>query len=292
MKIKVNDVSLYVDVDGSNLVADGTEMRERSTVVLVHGGPGSDHTNFKPYMDYLPGLAQTIYYDHRGMGRSDASVPERWTLAQWADDLASLLDTLGLEAPYIVGASFGGMVAQTFAARHPERASKLALLCTAPRFDIEFSVEVFKKRGGAECGEAARKFLNGDPGSRDDYLRLCMPVYAVKSESLAKFVESAGRAVNRPETLEHFFGPEGESKIMDLRSGLARVQCPTLIAHGDSDPILPIELAYEMRDAMPKGLVEFATIENCGHIFDDNLNGWRQALISLLFGTGQSPQPF
>lgn len=292
MRIEVNDVKLYVDVDGSSLVVNGAEMRERPTVVLVHGGPGSDHTNFKPSMDYLQESAQVIYYDHRGMGRSDASIPERWTLDQWADDLAGLLDTLGVEAPYIVGASFGGMVAQRFAARYPERPSKLALLSTAPRFDTEISVEVFEKRGGAECGEAARNFLNGNPGSRDDYLRLCMPYYTVKSESLEKLVEAAGRSVNRPETLEHFFGPVGESKTMDLRSGLARVQCPTLIAHGDSDPILPIKLAHEMRDAIPDGLVKFATIEKCGHSFDDNPDAWRQVLLAFLFDGDQSLPPF
>jgi pimeloyl-ACP methyl ester carboxylesterase len=84
--VSVGDVRLFVDADGAKLVPEGAAMRERPTVVVVHGGPGFDHTPFKSYYPSLPELAQVVYYDHRGNGRSDRGSPEQWTLDQWADD--------------------------------------------------------------------------------------------------------------------------------------------------------------------------------------------------------------
>ena len=87
MYAHVNGIKLYFDVEGASLIADGPEMRERPTVILVHGGPGGDHTVYKPDFGVLSEVAQVVYYDHRGNGRSDMSSSEHWTLDQWADDL-------------------------------------------------------------------------------------------------------------------------------------------------------------------------------------------------------------
>ena len=106
MRIKVNGVHLYFDVEGSGLIPDGPVMRERPTLVLLHGGPGADHATYKPFMSQFADRAQLLYFDHRGNGRSDAGDPEEWTLAQWAADTAALLDALGIQKPMVLGASF------------------------------------------------------------------------------------------------------------------------------------------------------------------------------------------
>jgi proline iminopeptidase len=85
MLVSVGDVRLFVDVDGASLVPDGMSMRERPTIVLLHG-TGGDHTSFKQNYAALTAFAQVVYYDHRGNGRSEAGSPDRWTLDQWADD--------------------------------------------------------------------------------------------------------------------------------------------------------------------------------------------------------------
>ena len=72
MHIDVNGTRLWFDVDGPALVPDGSEMRQRPTVVLVHGGPGTyDHSYFKPDFGRLAEQAQVVYLDLRGHGRSD-----------------------------------------------------------------------------------------------------------------------------------------------------------------------------------------------------------------------------
>jgi pimeloyl-ACP methyl ester carboxylesterase len=90
MLVSVGDVRLFVDVDGAKLVPDGMTMRERPTVVLLHGGPGFDHTPFKAAYASLAEIAQVVYYDHRGNGRSEHGPRERWNLDQWADDLRTM----------------------------------------------------------------------------------------------------------------------------------------------------------------------------------------------------------
>ena len=76
MRIEVNGCRLFVDVVGSGLVATGTSMTERPTIFLLHGGPGMDHTAMKPDFDPLSEVAQLIYYDHRGQGKSDNDKPK------------------------------------------------------------------------------------------------------------------------------------------------------------------------------------------------------------------------
>ena len=72
MKVHVDDVDLYFDVAGAKRVPDGLTMQDRPTLVLLHGGPGFDHTSWADTMGPLSEWAQVVVYDHRGNGRSDA----------------------------------------------------------------------------------------------------------------------------------------------------------------------------------------------------------------------------
>ena len=80
MHVNVNGTKLFFDVDGPKLVADGGSMHERPTAGLLHGGPGFDHSNFKPEYSRLTDVAQLVYLDHRGNGRSDWGDATTWNL--------------------------------------------------------------------------------------------------------------------------------------------------------------------------------------------------------------------
>lgn len=74
MRVDIGDgVRLFVDVDGFGLVPDedGMRMRDRPTIIAMHGGPGFDHAGLKLGLTRLRDVAQLIVYDHRGHGRSD-----------------------------------------------------------------------------------------------------------------------------------------------------------------------------------------------------------------------------
>ena len=118
MKIEVNGTQLWFDVDGPRLVPDGGQMRERPTLVLVHGGPGSyDHSYFKPAFAALTDVAQVVYLDLRDHGRSAWGDPTAWSFERSADDLVAFCDALDIGQPIVLGHSMGGFVAMLSVAR-------------------------------------------------------------------------------------------------------------------------------------------------------------------------------
>ena len=139
-------------------------MVERPSVLLLHGGPGMDHSFFKhgPTYDYTD-VAQVIWYDHRGNGRSDRGSVEDWRLDVWADDVVRLCDALGVERPVVIGESFGGFVAQRYLARHPDHPGKVVLGCTAPRFDLDLVVSAFARRGRRRRSRGGQRLLDPRP---------------------------------------------------------------------------------------------------------------------------------
>lgn len=127
MRVQVGDVKLFFDVEGAKLRPSGKHMQEVPTLLLLHGGPGFDHSEFKVGLSQLGELAQIIYLDHRGNGRSDAGDKDRWTLQGWADDVHGFCHALEIEKPIVMGHSFGGIVAMFHATRYPQHPAKLIL---------------------------------------------------------------------------------------------------------------------------------------------------------------------
>ena len=136
MHVSVNGVRLFFDVEGAKLVPDGPVMREKPVLLMLHGGPGADHSIYRPAYSALADIAQIVYLDHRGNGRSEDGPREGWNLAQWGDDVRAFCDALGIVDPIVLGASFGGMVALAYATRHPDHPSKLIVISTEARWRV------------------------------------------------------------------------------------------------------------------------------------------------------------
>jgi pimeloyl-ACP methyl ester carboxylesterase len=130
VKVNIGDVSLFFDVDGAELVTAGAWMHQRPTVLLLPTGPGSaDHSIFKDTVGPpLAKIAQVVYLDHRGAGRSDRSTAEHWNLETWADDAQRFCEMLEIARPVVLGSGFGAFVALRLAVRHPELVRALVLL--------------------------------------------------------------------------------------------------------------------------------------------------------------------
>jgi proline iminopeptidase len=177
MRVQVGDVRLFFDVEGAKWVPDGPEMRERPTLILLHGGPGFDHSSFKPLFSALADTAQVVYLDHRGNGRSDRSTEDRWTLDRWGDDVRAFCEALEIERPVVLGQSFGGMVAMAYAARHPDHPARLILSSTSAKMRLERVLGAFERLGGEEARAAASAYWS-DPGGETlaDYARVCFPL--------------------------------------------------------------------------------------------------------------------
>src|ERR1700722_8727791 len=131
MYAAVRDTRLFFDVEGASLVPDGDVLRERPVAMVIHGGPGGDHSGFKPSFSPLAARMQLVYFDHRGQGRSAAADPATYTLDENVEDMEALRRHLGLGPIVSIGTSYGGMVAMAHAARYPDAVSHLVLIVTA-----------------------------------------------------------------------------------------------------------------------------------------------------------------
>ena len=193
-----------------------------------------------------------IRFDNRDIGLSsfldDAGVPDLsaalttgelppavYTLEDMADDAAGLLDALGIERAHIVGASMGGMIAQTFAIRHPQRTISLC--------------SIMSTTGNPEVGQA-------DPSLVSDLFMATPPTTAEEAEDAgvesAKLIGSPGypadedrvRAYARS-AFERSFHPAGVARQLlavvhqpDRTDALSTVAVPSLVIHGDADPLV------------------------------------------------------
>lgn len=245
MFVQLGDQRIFFDVAGAKLAPEGAAMREKPTLIVMHGGPGFDHSSFRPDFDAFADIAQIVYFDHRGNGRSAPSDPATWTLAQWGDDVRALCETLGIVKPVVLGQSFGGMVAQAYATRYPDHAGALILSSTAARMDFPASLALFEAKGGAEARAIAERFWSeGSDEVFAAYMRKVMPLYNTRARPDA--ADARARAVVRPEVYRHFSLPGREIHCMDFRAALKSVTCPTLVLAGAEDPITPPHLAREI----------------------------------------------
>lgn len=298
MFVRVGDVRLFFDTEGSKFEPHGPLMREKPTLLCLHGGPGLDHSVFRPAFSSLADIAQIIYLDQRGHGRSDHSIPERWSLAQWADDIAGFCEILSIEHPVILGVSFGGYVGMTYAIRHPDALVKLILISTSARgtgnaIRRRHVLRSFESRGGAEARQVVeRVFDERTPEAYAHYRRICGPLYNWRAAD----PNAVKRMVSGANVLAFFERPNGEGASFDLTQELEGIRCPTLVVSGEDDPITPIEEQKTIVDSMRGGIATHLIFSNCGHgVLRDNPDGLvaaiRKFVISqdrILFSNSES----
>lgn len=258
MQVEVNGTRLWFDVDGPALIPDGAKMRERPTVVLLHGGPGGyDHSYFKPDLGPLARVAQVVYLDLRNHGRSGRHDPAEWTFEVCADDVRAFCDALGIAKPIVYGHSMGGFVAMLYGARHPGHAGALVLQSTMARFDLARLVEGFRRVAGDDVAELARRDFGGEPVTDGETARVfaAFGPRVPDEQQLDRRVRNADIGEPGMELLRRF----------DVVDQLGRVDCPTLVSVGALDPVTPVDAAHEIHDALPKGIPRLEVIEGAGH---------------------------
>ena len=258
MQIEVNGTRLWFDVDGPVLVPDGSAMRTRPTLILIHGGPGSyDHSYFKPYFARLADHAQVIYLDLRDHGRSAWGDPAQWTFQRCADDLRAFCDVLGIARPVALGHSMGGFVAMLYAARHPGHPGGLILQSTMARFDLERLVAGFRQVAGDEIADLARRDYAGEGVSDDEWATVASafgPVVPNQAEVARRQRNEALAVVG----MQAF-------RRLDVVGELARITCPTLVCVGDVDPVTPVGASLEIVAGLSSVVARLEVMEGVGH---------------------------
>ena len=219
-------------------------------------GWGGDHTAWAFQVPALSAEFDVVALDNRGAGQSD--VPDTpYTIAGMADDVAGLMDELGVRRAHICGASMGGMIAQELALRHPERVLTLQLHCTTARVDGYGRVVIdnflrVKARGDAE-----------------EFVHFSLP-WLLSRKTFAERPDFVETWILR--TLEYPFqtsltglSRQGEAiRGHDTRDRLASLRVPTLITTGTEDILVPPSASGDLH-ALIQGS-ELARIPAAGHM--------------------------
>lgn len=265
MRAKIRDTEIYFDIEGSGLVPEGSRMREKPVAFLVHGGPGADHTGFKPTFSPLSRKMQLVYFDHRGQGRSARGDKASYTLENNVEDMEALRQYLGLEKIVVIGASYGDMVALTYASRYPDRVSHLIAIVTVPdsRF-LDRAQEILAERGTDEQKAIAQRLWEGNFESEaqlKEYFHLTRTLYSITAEPDSPPPKSWDRAILSPDAINLAFGDFLRS--YDVRDQLPNITAPTLVIGARHDWICPPEFSEEIARLIPNA--DLRIFEQSGH---------------------------
>lgn len=259
MHVDVGGTRLWFDVDGVALAPDGPELRRRPTVVLLHGGPGSyDHSYLKPDFARLTDVAQVVWLDLPGHGRSQRGDPSEWSFELCGDAVHDFCAAVGITAPVVYGHSLGGFVALAYATRHPGHAGALVLQSTCARFDVDRVVEGFRRRGGdVVAAIAARSYGGGSSVTPEEWARCWVHAgrHVASDEERARIVANRELNARGLELMRSF----------DVTSELPRIDCPTLVCVGELDPVTPVEASQEIVDGLREGIGRLEIVPEAGH---------------------------
>jgi 3-oxoadipate enol-lactonase len=229
--------------------------------LLFINGTGADLRNRPNAFDGpLAKAFQVLGYDQRGLGRSEK--PDRpYSMQEYADDAAALLDALGWDRAHVMGVSFGGMVAQHLALRHPHRIKRLVLACTSSGGDGGASYPLH--RLGDMDVESRARFMIGISDTRHD-----ASWRAGHPEALAAMIEqqAAAAATGADDPLKEMGARRQlEARIHhDARARLGEIRAPVLLCAGRYDGIAPLENMRFMQQNIPDARLE---IFEGGHLF-------------------------
>lgn len=246
-------------------------LRGKGPRLYAHpGGPGLSAMEFTPDCGGLERAFEVAYVDPRGTGASARPAdPKAYSLDDYVDDLAELID----EPAYLMGFSHGGLVAQRFAARHPEKLLGLVLASTAARFSSDVDSALQRKIAASEgepwLPDALAALKQEQDGSYRDDAELArviareMPLYFYRLDDRAKvWIEATAADPCNADALRHF--NEGEFTSIDLRPELSRIRARTVIVSGADDFICPPEAGREMHAAIAGS--KLIVIPRSGHM--------------------------
>lgn len=261
---KLGSIELYYERAG-----------EGAPLLFISGTGGDLRVKPNVFDGPLPKAFDVLSYDQRGLGRSEKpDVP--YSMADYADDAAALMEHAGWPSAKVMGVSFGGMVAQELALRHPQRVERLVLACTSPG-----------GAGGASYpfheiqhlkGEARAKFLIPISDTRRDeaWASANPDAYAqfVAMGAAAPYAGEPGREMGARRQLEARAAHDTWERLPDIA-------CPVMIAAGRHDGIALPATQERMAARIPDAKLQFF---DGGHLFMLQDRTALPAMIAFLNG--------
>lgn len=256
--IDIGDTRLHVAERGSG-----------PAVIVLHGGPGLDHTSFGPYLDPLAERYRLLFVDQRGHGRSEPSEATTWTLKRLAEDVTDLARVLELGPFAVLGHSFGAFVALQHIADRPGLRVPTILCGGAPSTRYFESVDTaLAEFEPAELREQAiaamgRQLDELSPAEAHRTITDQLPFLFADPHNLkiSEYQRATAEMVCAPSAMRHFIANDYGG--IDVEQALGQISAPLLTITGRHDRICPIAAAESITTGAPHG--ELVVLEHSGH---------------------------
>ena len=235
---EVNGTSLYYEIIGVG-----------SPLVVLHGGPGGSHSYFLPSFDALSDEYQLYFYDQRGTGLSDGHLDlAAISIDQFVEDLEGLRVSFNLEKMSLLGHSWGGIIALAYALKYPAHLNHLILVDSRPvsnTFGIQLS-ETIQQRVNSLSSDEQNKLTTTCNRPIADLspveIETCNQIDAeLKFYDPSKAVSvdwpDEENTIKNSDTVRALITSSFNKMQNDMDTQLSSLQVPTLIIHGDFDPI-------------------------------------------------------
>lgn len=236
------------------------------TLVLLHGLQVG-----KELFDALtPHLARdftVLTYDQRDRGQTTAE-PGEYGVDDLADDLAALLSSLGMGRVHVLGTSYGGMVAQAFALRHPEHLDHLVLAATSRH-----------PFAGAGSPPGAQDLVDGIADGDAEAATGILARFATPGAATSPGIAATAAApVDASAVARRLRAVDG----FDTRGSLRRIGAPTLVLHGLDDPVIDVREALAITEELPHGTL--LVLDSAGHTWENDVPERAARMIAAYLG--------
>ena len=246
--------------DGYNLNVE--EVGSGFPLIVLHGGPGMDHSMFRPYLDPLGDDYRVLYVDERGQGRSERVDPATLSLEVFARDVDLLAEALGLDEFALYGHSFGAIIA-TWHATELGTAAAYVISGGGDESaelmkDVEASLEAMGEAGKAIAASWEDEQTVQTKEELLELSRTQMPFH-FHGEPPPGYGDDT---VGSPEVLRHF-ASAGYGDF-DYRPKLAAVDKPTLVMVGEHDRTTTPRAARVLHAGIPGS--KLVIVADAGHM--------------------------
>ncbi|NIG13029.1 alpha/beta hydrolase [Pantoea sp. Al-1710] len=266
----VNTVKLFFDVIGSGVDMSDTLLKTKPVIIALNGGYGYDHTYLRLGLDALSKDYQIVYVDMRGHGKSEAVKRSTIQFETMADDVAKLVEALGLESAIIFGHASGSFVAQKMAIRHPDKVKGLILVSSTMGMSVipgkaeEGYPQFFlKDRVQGELLDVGHNFFFQPTALTDqDFQYYCHNIgpyyFATQNmglcEKVISYVTYNIDLVNHYRRLMPFYNSQGQ---------VSNIKQPTLLMAGMYDWATPPVGSYMLANKLPD--CDYVEFDQSGH---------------------------
>ena len=283
---------MFATIDGVRIFYQPAGAEAGYPLIVLHGGPGFDHTEMSPWLDPLGNTFRLIYVDERGQGRSDRVDPTTLTLSRFAEDVTKLTHALGFERYALLGHSFGSFITLAHAVEFGDATHYVisggtaSFTRTAP--EVEANLAAFEP---VELREQVTQSWALEPHAKTDEdvdrlwkMQAPFHFYRTDTDAYRRYMAASDQTIYSPAVLAYF---AENSYPIEYEDRLPTIGKPTLLITGQYDRTCTPRAARDLHAGIPNS--ELVILPDAGHMTFVEQPGMYFAAVRDFFARHPAP---